>query len=155
MESNSKKINEFLIRKNIAIAGVSRDPKKGTGIFIYNKFKDAGYNVFAVNPYADEINGVKCYRNVKSIPEKIDAVFTVTHPNTSLAISKECAEAGIKMLWFHRFVGQGSYSAEAEEFCKENNIDVITSGCPVMYLRPVDFAHKCFKFFLNISGKLK
>lgn len=151
--NNNEKIAKFLKRKNIVVAGVSRDAKKGTGMFIFKKFADAGYNTFALNPNSDEIDGVKCYRSLKSIPGKVDAVFSVTNPSASLSIAKECAENDINMIWFHRFVGAGSYIEETIKYCKENKIEAVTYGCPAMFLNP-DFGHKCFKFILKYTGKL-
>lgn len=147
-------INSFLEQKNIAVAGVSRNPKEAVGNLIYKKFKNAGYNVYAINPNADEIEGEKCYRSLKSVPETLDAVFISTHPDQSLNVVKECVGLGINKVWFHRAFGQGSYDPQAEKFCKENNIDAIIYGCPMMYVKPVDFGHKCIRFFMKIGRKL-
>lgn len=148
-------IEEFLKQKNIAVAGMSRKPQGAVGNLVYKKFKNAGYNVFAINPNADEIEGEKCYRTLKSVPTKPDAVFISTHPDQSLDVVKDCAELGINKVWFHRSFGQGSYNQDAEKFCKEKGIDAIIYACPMMYVKPVDFGHKCIKFFMKIGGKLK
>jgi hypothetical protein len=148
-------IEQFLQQKNIAVAGISRNPSGSVGNLVYKKFKDAGYNVFAVNPNADEIQGEKCYRSLKAIPEKLDAVFLATHPKQSLEVVKECADVGIKKVWFHRSFGNGSYDKASEIFCKENGIDAIIYACPMMFIQPVDFGHKCIRFFMKIGGKLK
>lgn len=150
----SQLINEFLQTKNIAVAGVSRNPQGGVGNFIYKKFKQCGYNVFQINPNAGTIEGDVCYYDLKSVPQKIDSVFIATNPEQALAVVKQCVENGISKVWFHRAFGNGSYSKEAEDLCKQNNITPIIYGCPVMYLQPVDFGHKCIKFFMKLSGKI-
>ncbi|MBI1939361.1 MAG: CoA-binding protein [Ignavibacteriales bacterium] len=150
----SQLINEFLQTKNIAVAGVSRNPQGGVGNFIYKKFKQSGYNVFQINPNAGTIEGDICYCDLKSIPQKIDSVFIATNPEQSLAVVTQCIENGVSKIWFHRAFGNGSYSKEAEDFCRQNNIIPITYGCPVMHLQPVDFGHKCIKFFMKLSGKI-
>jgi len=150
----SEQITNFLSHKNIAVVGVSRNPQTNVGNAIYKKFKNAGYNVYQINPNADEINGEKCYRSLSSTPGKVEAVFLSTHPQKSLDVVKECIENGIKQVWFHRAFGDGSYSKEAEDFCKEHGIDAITYGCPMMYVKPVDFGHKCIRFFMKLGGKL-
>lgn len=155
METNKKLIEEFLSKKNIAVTGVSRNEKTGLGNAMIKKFKVGGFTTFSVNPNADEIGGEKCYRNIKSIPEKIDAVFIANKPEHSLSIVKECREAGIDRVWFHRLASPGSGSPEAEKFCRENGIKVITHGCPMMFIGPVDFFHKCTKFILSVSGRFK
>lgn len=153
--NTTKLIEEFLQQKNIAVAGISRKPQGAVGNIVYKKFKDAGYNVFAINPNADEIEGEKCYRTLKNVPAIPDAVFISTHPGQSLDVVKECAQLGIKKVWFHRSIGNGSYNKEAEQFCNDNGIDAIVYACPMMFIQPVDFGHKCIKFFLKIGGKLK
>ncbi len=154
MATHGEAVSEFLAGKVIAVAGVSRNPKKGVGCFLLGKFRDAGYRVYPVNPSAQEIEGLKCYPNLKAIPEIIDGVFVVTNPKDSLGVAKECVELGVKRVWFHRTFGQGSYSPEAEAFCRQNGLRAITVGCPAMFLN-ADIAHRCFKFILSITGKLK
>jgi uncharacterized protein len=154
MANHTQTVAEFLAGKAIALVGVSRNPRKGVGCFLLGKFRDAGYTVYPVNPSAQEIQGIKCYPGLKAIPEVIDGVFIVTNPKDSLGVVKECAELGVKKVWFHRTFGQGSYSKEAEEFCRQAGISAITVGCPAMYLN-ADIAHRCFKFILSISGKMK
>ena len=48
---------EFLGHKRIAITGVSRSPGNHGGNVVYNRLRDRGYEVFAVNPNADEVEG--------------------------------------------------------------------------------------------------
>lgn len=147
-------IEEFLQQKNIAIAGISRNPNGAVGNAVYKKFKDAGYSVFAVNPKADTIDGEKCYHDLKSIPIKPDAVFLSTHPNKSLDVVRQCAELGINKVWFHRSFGIGSYNEEAENYCRDNGIAAIVYACPMMFVPPVDFGHKCIRFFMKLGGKI-
>ena len=144
---------DFLRLKSIAVAGVS-STKKDAANFIYEKLKKAGYQVYAVNPNASEIEGDPCYGTLFGIPTKVEGVVICTNPKVTLSIAKQCSELGIKHVWIHKSIDRGSYSAEAEEYCKENGISVIPAGCPMMYCKPVDFPHKCIKWFLNVTGKL-
>jgi uncharacterized protein len=149
-----EKVDDFLSQKVIAVVGVSRSKQGHVGNPIYQKFKSAGYKVYPVNHYANEIAGDRCYPNLKSIPEKVEAVFVGTAPKDSLRVVKECAELGITRVWFHRAFGPGNYSEEAIRFCKEKNIQVIPLGCPMMHVNADPF-HKCFHFFMKLTGKLK
>ena len=150
-----QKVSEFLNQKVIAIAGVSRNPQGGVGNPIYKKFKENGYNIFPVNPNAEMIEGDKCYPNLKSIPEKVDAVFIATSPAISTEIVKQSIDAGVKTIWFHRSVGNGSFSEEAAKLGEENGLTVISSGCPMMFISKVDPFHKMMRFFMKLFGKLK
>ncbi len=149
-----EKIDGFLSQKIIAVAGVSRNPQGHIGNFIYRKFKTSGYKVYQLNPAASEIEGEKCYPTIMSIPEKVDAVFVATNAKDSADVVRQCSEAGVKKIWFHKAFGPGNYTEEAVRLCKDYNIEAILSGCPAMFLN-ADFGHKCFKFFLKVSGKLR
>lgn len=150
----NERIKKFAALKNIAVAGVSRKPETETGNIIYKKFKENGYNTFAVNPNAVEIEGVKCYPNLQSIPSPVDGVLINTSPKQTMNVLKDAKEAGVKYAWIHSSIGNGSYNSEADKFCEENGIELIPKGCPMMYIGKVDFPHKCLKGVLKITGKL-
>jgi predicted CoA-binding protein len=73
---------DFLAQKKIAVVGVS--DKRDTGCNLaYQKFKENGYQVYAVNPRISTYDGQACYADLKSIPEKVDAVFVLTSPRVT------------------------------------------------------------------------
>lgn len=144
----------FLAGKRLAVAGVSREAKGHVGNAIFNKLKAAGYEVFAVNPNASELEGVHCYPAIGAIPGEIDGVVIATAPAVSAAVVRQCAEKGVKRVWFHRSFGQGSVSAEALAAAKENGIEAIENGCPMMYVEPVDGGHKFFCKLLAWFGRV-
>ncbi len=148
-------MNDFLAQKRIAVAGVSREGE-GTANLIYDKLKSTGHTVYAINPNAEMIGGEPCYPDVKSTPEKPDAVMIVTKPEVTDKIVRDCAEAGIKRVWMHcsLFHGVRSTSDSAVEFCRANGISVIPTGCPMMYDAPVDFGHRFMKWWMRRTGKL-
>lgn len=150
-----QQVSEFFNQKIIAIAGVSRNPKSEVGNLIYKKFKQTGFNIFPINPNAELIEGDKCYPDLKSVPEKVDAVFIATNPKISVDIIKQCIENKVKTVWFHRSMGNGSFSEEAAKLGEENGITVIRSGCPMMFIEKADFGHRMMGFFMKLFGKLK
>ncbi len=155
MPTLKEKVQDFLAQKRIAVAGVSRTPEKGTAAnAIYNKLKDSGYQVFAVNPKAETVEGDKCYPDLKSISGGVDGVVVVTPPNAVEDVVKQCIETGISRVWMHRSFGTGSVSTDSVKLCQENNITVIAGACPMMYLQPVDFGHKMIKGILRFTGGL-
>ena len=149
-----EKVNDFLAQKRIAVAGISRKKGPAVGNLIYQRFRDKNYQVYPINPNADKIDGEQCYPNLKSLPEKVDGVFIATKPSATEEIVRECAEIGIKRVWIHRSIGQGSFSQKAVDICHQNGITVIGGACPMMYLQPVDFPHKCMRWVLNIFNRL-
>lgn len=78
-----------------------------------------------------------------------------TGPAVSAEIVKQSIEAGVKTVWFHRAMGNGSFSEEAAKLGEENGLSVIRGGCPMMYIDKVDFFHKMLRFFMKLFGKLK
>lgn len=152
MKNLKEAAQSFLKLKAIAVVGVSSKGDVAANA-VYKKLRDQNYDVFPVNPNAETIEGDKCYPNLKAIPEKVEGVVIGTHPNITPQILDQCVALGIKYLWIHRSFGQGSFHPEAIAKAQENGLSLIPGGCPMMFADPVDPAHKCFKWFLKISGK--
>jgi uncharacterized protein len=139
-------VKDFLAQKKIAVVGVSSQRDTGCNSN-YLKFKNAGYQVYAVNPHIPTYDGVTCYPDLKSIPEKPDAVFILANPKVTEMIVRECVELGIKHVWMHCMMGtkpglaasMTSVSREAVEMCKANGIAVIPGTCPNQFLQPDPF----------------
>ncbi len=147
------RVNNFLAKKNIAIVGYSSEGAEVAN-HLYEKFEKNGYKVFAVNKKANEVKDVPCFPDLKSVPETVEAVMISTPPKGTLEIMQQCIEMGIKHVWIHKSMGQGSFNKEAIQLAEENGIEVVPMACPMMFLNPDGF-HSVFKFFMNISGKLK
>jgi predicted CoA-binding protein len=146
-------VAEFLRGKRVAVAGVSRQVGQAANA-VYRKLRDSGYEVVPVNPNASEAEGATCYPNLASIPGGIDRVVIATHPRVSLEVVRECGELGVTQVWFHRSFGQGSVSGEAAEACQAKGIRCIVGGCPLMYCEPVDFGHRCMRWWFRRRGRV-
>ncbi len=143
----------FLALKRIAVAGVSRTSSNAANL-IYRTLRSNGYQVFAVNPNAATVEGDTSYPNLKSVPEKPEGVVIVTKPEVTDEIVRECLEVGIKNVWMHNGMGGTSISENAIAFCRENEINVIPGGCPMMFVSNADFGHRFMRWFQNLTGKL-
>jgi predicted CoA-binding protein len=64
----------FLALKRVAVTGVSRTPANHGANIVYRRLRERGYEVFAVNPNADTVEGDACHADLKSIPGGVDAV---------------------------------------------------------------------------------
>ncbi len=146
-------VAEFLSGKRIAVAGVSRD-RRQTANAVYNKLRKSGYEVLPVNPAATEVEGVRCYPSLAALPGPVDALMVVSHPRVAVDLVRQAADAGVKRVWFHRLVGQGSGSDEAVRECEARGIACIAGGCPFMYCEPVDPFHRCARWLLGLRGKV-
>jgi predicted CoA-binding protein len=146
---------EFLSKKRIAVAGVSRE-KGGShgGNPVYVRLRDRGYEVFAVNPNAEEVEGDACYPNVAAIPGGVEAVVIATRPEVASDVMRDCIELGIKHVWLHRGPGSGSASDAATELGISNDVTVINGGCPLMHAPTSDFGHSMMRGVLSLVGRL-
>jgi predicted CoA-binding protein len=144
--------SQFLAHKRIAVTGVSRKPKGHGSNNVFRRLRDRGYEVFAVNPNADEVEGARSYHDLKSIPGGVEAVVISTAPDRAEGTVRECAELGIKYVWMHRGYGQRSVSATATAFGRAHGITVIDGGCPLMFDPTGDFGHKVMR--LVFAGHL-
>jgi predicted CoA-binding protein len=153
-------VRDFLAQKTIAVVGVSN--KRDTGCNAnYQKFKATGYRVYAVNPHIQEFKGEPCYPDLKSLPEKPDAVFILANPRVTDQIVRECVELGVKHVWMHCLMGtkpgaaagMSSVSPQAVELCRQNDISVIPGSCPNQFLQP-DFGHAMMRGLWRLVGNM-
>lgn len=146
-------VDEFLHGKRFAVAGVSRQPGQAANA-VFRKLRDAGYETFPVNPKADEVEGVKCYHDLASIPGDLDGVVVVTPPGAALDVVRQCGARGVPRVWFHRSFGAGSVSDEAVRECAALGVECIVGGCPLMFCEPVDGGHRCMRWWLQHRGRV-
>ena len=146
--------SEFLAGKRVAVTGVSRQPKDHGSNVVYRRLRDRGYEVFAVNPNAEEVEGDRCYRNLRAIPGGVDAVVIATRPERAEETMRECAELGITHVWMHRGPGAGSVSQVAADYGRKHGIAVIDGGCPCMFGPTADPGHKVMRGIFTVTGNV-
>jgi uncharacterized protein len=142
----------FLAQKRVAVTGVSRTPANHGSNTVYRRLRDRGYEVFAVNPNASEVEGDRAYRDLRSIPGGVQAVVIGTRPELAEDTMRECADLGITKVWMHRGIGPGSVSDAATEFGRHHGITVIDGGCPLMFAPTADLGHRLIR--LVYSGRV-
>jgi predicted CoA-binding protein len=145
---------EFLGHRRIAVTGVSREPRNHGGNVVYRRLKERGYEVFAVNPNAEEVEGDRCCKDLASIPGGVDGVVIATRPEVAEETMRECAALGIERVWMHRGPGPGSVSAAAAAYGREHGIAVIDGGCPCMFGPTADAGHKAMRVVLTLTGNV-
>lgn len=146
-------VDDVLAQERIAVAGVSRDGDLPANI-IYRKLRTAGYEVAAVNPKADTVEGDSCYASLDAIPDRPGALIIATPPEAALGLVEDCARLGIPRVWMHRSFGTGSVDDAAVRRGEELGLTVIPGACPMMFVGPVDGPHKCIRWLLKVTGKL-
>jgi predicted CoA-binding protein len=148
MQGVKEAASAFLANKRVAVTGVSRTPKTHGSNTVYRRLRERGYEVFAVNPNANEVEGDRCYGDLRSIPGGVDAVVIGTRPEIAEETMRECAELGIKHVWMHWGGGASSVSAAATDYGRQRGITVIDGGCPLMFAPTADLAHKVMRVVL-------
>jgi predicted CoA-binding protein len=139
--------SEFLAQRRVAVTGVSRTPKDHGANVVYKRLKERGYEVFPINPNADEVEGDHAFHDLKSVPGGVDGVVIATSPAHAEATMRECVDLGIDRVWMHRGPGAGSVSDEATAYGREHGVTVIDGGCPCMIGPTADTGHKIMHFF--------
>lgn len=143
---------DFLSQKRIAVAGVSRDPAAHGGNVVYRRLRERGYEVFAVNPNAEQVEGDACYHDLASIPGGVDAVVIATNPRATPSVVEDCRSLGIRQVWMHRSFGEGSVDPAAVRAGRDAGMTVIAGGCPLMFEPTDDTAHRCIGWIVSHTG---
>ena len=81
---------------SIAVIGASREPNK-IGHVIVKNFIDGGFGgkVYPINPTADSILGLKAYKSVQDIREKVDTAVIAVPAAAVAGVLLECGKKGI------------------------------------------------------------
>lgn len=149
MKTGKKSIEAFLASKTMAVAGVSRDPKK-FGHTVLVEMTRRGYEILPVNPAASEIRGKPCFASVSALPEGIRSLLVVTPKDQTLGVVREAVAMGIGNIW----IQQMSQTPEALEFLKDKPVNLIARQCILMWTEPVGGMHKFHRSLKRIFGAL-
>ena len=87
---------EFLTHQRVAVTGVSRNAGSHGSNAVYQRLRQRGYQVYAVNPNAQQVEGDTAYPDLRSIPGGVETVVIGTRPERAQATMEECAELGFK-----------------------------------------------------------
>jgi len=97
----------------IAVVGASPKPWRDSGS-IAQFLAGKGYRVYPVNPKYEEVLGLKCFPDLKSVPEKIDIVDVFRRPGEVDAVVDEAIAVGAKSVWLQLGVINEVAAAKAE-----------------------------------------
>jgi predicted CoA-binding protein len=148
--TTKKQIDQFLSSSTIAMAGVSRNPKK-FGRVAFEELSRKGMNLIPVNPNMDSINGIPCYAGVNQLPEGIDALLIMTKKDQTASVLQEALKKGISNIW----IQQSSDTPEAMALLKGREINAITRECILMHYKADSFHkfHRNLKRFFGLLPK--
>jgi uncharacterized protein len=144
-----KSIDDFLAPKKMAIAGVSRNPKK-FGYQVYKELTEKGFQVFPINPNTDTIDGKLCYKSVSALPEDVKHLLVLTPKTQTESVVQEAKLKGITNLW----IQQTSQTDKAVEIATEAGMNLIYKRCIFTFAEPVKGVHKFHRSIMKLFGKL-
>ncbi|MFH1349307.1 MAG: CoA-binding protein [Pseudomonadota bacterium] len=96
---NTDYMRNFLEPDTVALIGVSKQTGEGSFNILLNMI-DFGFQgrLYVINPFVKEIQGVKAYPDLRSVPEKIDLAVISTAPHSVPGGVRDCVAAGIKAI---------------------------------------------------------
>ncbi|MBU4213261.1 MAG: CoA-binding protein [Actinobacteria bacterium] len=143
---------QFLSQRRIAVTGVSRDAATHGGNPVYVRLRERGYQVFAINPNADTVEGDPAYPTLSAVPGGVDAVVIATAPVHAMGTVEEAGALGVRFVWMHRGPGGGSVSPEAAARGRELGMTVLAGGCPLMFGPTSDGGHRFMCRMMQLTG---
>ncbi len=129
-----KNLDSVFSPKSIAIIGAAREPNK-IGHVILRNFLEGGFagNVYAVNPNADEILGMRTFPSAAKIPDGVDSAVIAVPAKFVPQAMEDCAHAGVKgavvITGGFGEVGERELEAKVKKIADDNDIAMIGPNC--------------------------
>lgn len=124
---NEKLMKKMLSKKKWVVVGATPNTEK-TGNRIVKRLLKHGYKVYCVNPNYDEVEGLKCYKDIASLPEIPDCVDFVVPPSVTKKAIEKLDSNDIKYLWLQ----PGSYDDTTPGLAEDKGFEVVHDGACVM-----------------------
>jgi hypothetical protein len=110
--------------KNIAVVGLSS--KEDSPSYEVAKYLiEHGYRIFPVNPNYDEVLGIRCYPDLRSIPEHVDVVDIFRKQDAIATIVEEAIHIRADNVWMQR----GLEHEAAAQRAKDAGLNVVMNRC--------------------------
>ncbi|MBM3340536.1 MAG: acetate--CoA ligase family protein [Betaproteobacteria bacterium] len=95
--NNANDITPLMAPRSVALVGAT-DHLTSFGGRVYQQMMGFGFkgNIYPINPRLADIRGVKCYPNIKDLPEVPDHVGIVVSAERVFDVLTECGEKGVK-----------------------------------------------------------
>ena len=124
-------IDEFLEGGPYAVVGASRDRTK-FGNRVLRAYLEHGRRVYAVNPNADEVEGLRAHPDLASVPERVHGISVVTPPHITERVIEEAIAAGIRHVWLQ----PGAESGAAVRRAQSAGISLVWGGPCILVEMP-------------------
>ena len=122
-----QQIESFLDGRPHAVVGASRDRSK-YGNRVLRAYVDQGRTVYAVNPQAQEVEGVASFPDLKSLPEPVHGISVITPPAVTDRVVDQAIALGIRHIWMQ----PGAESTAAIRKARAAGLNVIAGGACIL-----------------------
>lgn len=146
-------IDDFLAQRRLAFVGVSHDPKQFSAS-VYRELKSHGYELFPVNPHAEQVDGDRCVASVAELPDGVDGAIVMVPAEAAADVVEQCIERGVPRVWLHKGAGPSSVSEEAVALCREHGVEVVDGACPMMFMEDASWFHRLHRWGREHTGSL-
>ncbi|MHA1229570.1 MAG: CoA-binding protein [Candidatus Helarchaeota archaeon] len=148
-------MEKFFTIKTVAVVGASRNPRKDGNNIIRNLLLNKSIKIYPINPFADEILGLKAYHSILDIEEDIDLVIIFIPPDKVLEVVKQCIQKKVKAILIESsgFNEVGNYELfnKIKELTKQAGIRVWGPNCTGY----VDFHKQIFTPFAPLKAVIE
>jgi len=161
--------NNFFCPSSVAIIGASREEGKVGNSIVVNMI-NSGYKgkLFLINPRADKIHNIKCYKSILDTPIDIELAIIVIPSKYVSKVIEQCAEKNTKwaIIISAGFKESGIKGAKMEKRLIEkakyygirilgpNCLGIINSNCPINASFSPNMPKKGVIGFISQSGAL-
>jgi acetyltransferase len=132
----SQSLDAIFRPKSIAVVGASKKKGKIGREIIHNLIEgEFEGKVFPINPNADVIHSMKCYKSLLDAPDEIDLAVVVVPKEAVMDVMKECKQKGVKgvVLITAGYKETGEEGAKREEelkrFVRSAGIALVGPNC--------------------------
>jgi len=143
-------VRDFVYCQTIAVVGASHKGGK-FGNMAYRELGRNGYDVMAVHPTAETIEGDACYRSLRELPRVPDGVLISLPPEKGEAVIREAVELGIRHVWLQ----PGAESAALINLAGVLGLSVVYDKCILMYMQPVRSFHAFHRAVAHLFGRVE
>ena len=127
--------------KSIAIVGASNNPARASYFVATYLLSSSPYDVYFVNPRADEILGHPAYDSLADLPVVPDIVDVFRKHDDLPGVAQEAVDVGAQALWLQL----GSWNEEAAQIAESAGLDVVMDRC-------IKIEHARFHGGLHLAG---
>jgi predicted CoA-binding protein len=103
------------MKRTMAVIGASRSHAK-FGNKCVRAFAAEGWEVYPVNPAADEIAGLRAYPSLAAVPAELQLISIYLPPAKTSRLIPEIADKGAREVWFNPGSASAEVLARAHDF---------------------------------------